>query len=201
MNAIDEMQRLIDLKVRELVTKNRSPIIDQINKEMGLPMGSPYCASTVSHCFREAFKANLISDPGAVFDETFPYSGGSQAIRRSFERWGKLSRDPQDLLAWKGALGGWTDQDDPAHGHIFFIKGRLTDNLGRVTGLRTLEANTSPDTMGRDGQGMFELVRRIDDLAKHHPNFWFCRTDDISGGEPWLLSPAGGPVQKNQSDK
>ena len=180
MNALALMQRLVDARVHEVGGKNRSPVIDAINRESGLALGSPYCAATVSHCFRMALRLDH-QDRGF----SFPSSGSSQAIKKSFAALGRVSVDPQDLLSWRGALGGWTNVDDPAHGHIFFIKGRLTNSAGEAVGLVTLEANTSPQTQDRDGEGMYELHRSLDSLREKHPQFWFLRTDGFVGGEWW----------------
>jgi hypothetical protein len=181
LSALDVMERLVDQHICETGGKNRSAMIDAINREMGLPMGSPYCAATVSHCFREV--ARLGSESSGCVD--FPYTGSSQALRRAFATRGLMYRDPRALRSFRGALGGWTDGDDPAHGHIFFVKGRLTSSAGEVVGLITLEANTSPQTQERDGEGMFELHRTIASLRARHPDFWFLRTDGIRGGEWW----------------
>jgi len=129
MTALDFMQQLVDAHVHETGGNNRGPVIDEINRELGLPMGSPYCAATVSHCFRKA-----AAEPGAT-GLPFPCSGGSQALKHSFAALGRLSNDPNALLSWRGALGGWTDSDDPTHGHVFFIKGRLTDQSGHTRGM------------------------------------------------------------------
>lgn len=179
-SALDFMQQLVDANVHETGGKNRGPEIDAINREMGLPLGSPYCAATVSHCFREVQKATPMSTVKPA--RKFAYSGSSQAIRRAFEGMAWRSWDPQDLLKWRGALGGWTDEGDPAHGHIFFIKGRLVDKDGQVIGVSTLEANTSPHTQGRDGEGVFQL-RRIFDGQRH--KLWFLDTSEILGGAWW----------------
>lgn len=185
MTALDFMQQLVSEGVHESNGKNRSPIIDEINREIGLPLGSPYCAATVSHCFLQAAKS--CSGSSQI---SFPYSGSSQALKRSFEGMNRFSSNAQDLLKWGGALGGWTDADDPAHGHVFFIKGRLTDSAGEVVSLLTLEANTSPQTQDRDGEGMYQLERSLESLRAKHPEFWFLRTDGIIGGTWWPLSAA-----------
>ena len=177
------MQQLVDAHVHETGGNNRGPVIDEINRELGLPMGSPYCAATVSHCFRKA-----AAEPGAT-GLPFPCSGGSQALKHSFAALGRLSNDPNALLSWRGALGGWTDSDDPTHGHVFFIKGRLTDQSGNIVALITLEANTSPQTQDRDGEGMYELHRTIESLDAKHPNYCFLKTDGIAGGEWWSGKP------------
>ncbi len=182
MTSLDFMQQLVDQDVHEIDGNNRSPVIDEINRELGLPIGSPYCAATVSHCFRKAAAGNRAACV------PFPYSGGSQALKHAFAALGRLSDDPNDLLSWCGALGGWTDSNDPAHGHVFFVKGRSTDDSGNVVGLITLEANTSPQTQDRDGEGMYELHRTIASLNARHPDYWFLKTDGVCGGEWWNAS-------------
>lgn len=66
---------------------NRSPFIDRLCEQFGVPLGSSWCALLVSKCFEDA---------GA--GSGFPYSASSQQIRRWFEAKGRLSRDPDDLL-------------------------------------------------------------------------------------------------------
>lgn len=168
-SALDIMQRLVDQRVHETNGKNRSPVIDMIVREGGGELGAPYCAYSVSHCFRQC--ANML---GAKF----PFSGSSQEIKRAFRSADRYSEDPQDLLGWKGALAGWTN-DDGQHGHIFFVKGRLTGANGKVTHLRTLEANTNPRTLGRDGEGFYELKRPVNTIG------WYLDTSEIKGGAWW----------------
>lgn len=160
--------------IRETNGKNRSPFIDHLCQEFGVPLGSPYCAMGVSHCAKVCQWRT-----GTVF----PYSDGSQAIMRHFRDNGHLFTDPQQLLGVKGALGGWTDPDKE-HGHIFVIEGRLTGFDG-VRGLETLEFNTSPVNQGRDGEGAFAMTRTITQLKAHHPNFWFLDTSGVRGGAWW----------------
>jgi hypothetical protein len=179
ITALSVMEELVAKGVHEEGGKNRGLTIDSINSEQGLPMGSPYCAATVSHCFRQAHKIL-----GAVPGIEFPYNGGSQAIMRAFKSLNQFSTNADDLLKWGGALGGWTDTNDPAHGHIFFIKNRFSEG-DKVLSLGTLEANTSPVSKGRDGEGIYALTRSIEELGGHHPHFWFLRTDGIIGGEWW----------------
>lgn len=105
-------------------------------------------------------------------------SPSSQEIRRYFENRGLLSRDPQDLLHWKGALGGWTD-DDGVHGHIFFIAGRLTEN-GIITAIRTVEGNAdfTPDN------AVASEVRRTPVTREGH-RLWFLNCSFEPGGQWW----------------
>lgn len=164
--------------VRETGGKNRSPRIDALNRGVGIPLGSPYCAAGVSAAFREFAAAH----PDAS-GTTFPYGGGSQAIRAEFARRGSLFVDPDRLLRCRGALFGWTNEDG-AHGHVGFVEGRLIDGA-RVVGIRTLEYNTSPRTKGRDGEGAYALTRVIAELRDSHPRFWFVDVSGVRGGRWW----------------
>ena len=171
--------------IRESDGPNRSPAIDEINREVGNPLGSPYCAAGVSHCFR-AFHEYLPTAAGVGF----PMSGSSQHILAWFRARGWAFEDPQRLLRCKGALGGWTDPDG-AHGHIFFVRGRLTNTSGCVVALETLEYNTSPETQGAQGQGAYALRRDLHRLRETHPRFWFLDVGQIAGGQWW---PAPNPA-------
>lgn len=164
--------------VRETDGPNRSPQIDKMNLAVGNPLGAPYCAAGVSHCFR-TFAQSLPQEPG----QAFPYSGGSQSILAWFRARGLAFEDAQRLLTCKGALGGWTDADG-VHGHVFLVRGRLSSG-GIVTAIETLEYNTDPQTGSRDGQGAYALRRTFEDLRRLHPHFWFCDVSSIKGGRWW----------------
>lgn len=167
--------------VLEVAGSNRGPWIDEANHYVAIPMGSPYCAASVSLCFR---KSELAS-PASEFAELvrFAKSGGSQTLKAKAKARGKLFTDPQKLLTCKGALFGWTNRDG-AHGHIGFVGERLTED-GRVVAIGTWEFNTSPATMGRDGEGGYHLKRTIDALRAAHPQFWFIDVSDNVGGRWW----------------
>jgi hypothetical protein len=131
MNALQWAQRDVKAKVRETGGNNRSPRIDALNRFVGNPLASPYCAAGVSWCFHAAGSLD------------FPFSGSSQVIRAWFEHRGKLSFQPDAMKAWHGALFGWSNGD--GHGHIGFVAERLTapptDNLspeGHVVRIRTV---------------------------------------------------------------
>lgn len=174
-NALAWMVHYCEQPVRES-TKNRSAEIDAFNKLVGIPMGSPYCASCLSYCFHK------FASPADHLGHGFPSSGSSQAIKRAFRERGLYSEDPQDILEWKGALGGWTNKDK-VHGHIFMISHRLTNAQGKLLRIGTAEANTSAATGGRDGEGCFELTREIPVDRGHR--LWFLRCDGIKGGAWW----------------
>lgn len=173
---------------RETAGKNRAPWIDAIVREFHGSLGDPYCAYGVSH----AFKAS-----GA--DPTFPYGGGSQAIKRAFEAAGKLSRNVQDLLRWQGALFGWTNVDDPSHGHIGLVEKRFTDH-GKILAIGNIEFNTDGIVGDRDGDGCYRMKRALRADGQFRPvtrwgtpygaahTIWFCDTSDIEGGAWWTQS-------------
>lgn len=176
--------------VRESEGKNRSPVIDAMCRTFGAPLGSPYCALGVSWCFRN-YRLLVASDA-----RPFPYTASSQYIKRIFGQQGLLSRDPDALMGWKGALGGWTNPDG-AHGHVFFIEKRWQDENGHVIAIGTIEYNTNGQGE-RDGEGAFRLMRRksvkdglwyvVDADGKRAGTgraLWFVDTSDIGGGAWW----------------
>lgn len=171
MTALHAMQTLVDRGLQETDGRNRSPEIDTMNTFVGNPMGAPYCAAAVSYAFYLAAKSG---EKGW----RFPFSGGSLALFRSFDKLGMSSRDPQILRKWRGALGGWTEADG-RHGHIFFIKGRLTDASGKVVALQTLEANTSAQGHIREGDGFQERLRPVEEVE------WYLDTSRMRGGAWW----------------
>ncbi len=171
MNALQWAEALLRQHVTESAGNNRGPVVDAIERFAGVPHGSPWCAAFVSYCFH---KAAL----DAACDNAFPTSGGSQSLLAHFERLGLVSRDPQDLMNWKGALGGWTDPGG-AHGHVFFVKGRLTDASGQVVKIATIEGNAGP------GRGsVVALVRDTPTTIEGH-ELWFLDVGGFEGGSWW----------------
>lgn len=175
MTAIDIAKRIVATNPREIGRNtDNGGIIDRVQRELGLSPGNPWCAAFVSHCFREA---------GA--GSAFPYSASSQYIKKWFEDRGLLSRDPQDLLKWTGAIAGWTNQPDTSHGHIFLVAGRGTTTLGgvqRVINIKSFEGNTNSQG-GRDGDGAYARIRQVPVDNDHR--LWFCNTGSIPGGQWW----------------
>lgn len=175
--ALDYANGFVGL--RETNSKNRSPQIDVMNALVHNPLGSPYCAAGVSYCFHQS----LLSLHGQKAEgDSFTPSGSSQALKKAFDKSDRYSEDPQDLLKWRGALGGWTSVGDPAHGHIFFVAGRLTDKSGVIVAIQTIEFNTSI-AGSRDGEGVYEL-RRVVPIDRGH-KLWFLDTSEILGGQWW----------------
>lgn len=191
MNALDFAIKDADAKVRETHGKNRSPRIDEINRSVGNALGSPYCAAGVSECFAKA--ARLVPD-GKPFGGR---SGSSQAIKRWFDAGGRLTYDAQKLLGWHGALFGWTNPEDPAHGHVGMVERRYTNADGKVTEIGTVEYNTDAIKGDRDGDGVYRCRRRLCSDGLWYPvdshgktygrghKIYFMRTDGIAGGEWW----------------
>ena len=170
MNAIDYAIQDARLPVRETGGSNRSPRIDAINRFVGSPIGSPYCAAGVSWCFHAA---------GA---ENFPFSPLAAAIRDAFEAENKMSKSADEMLNWDGALFGWTLED--GYGHIGFVRERLTNASGQVVALRTVEYNTDL-TGSPNGDGVYERLREV------QPSFWYLNTTSFQGGSWWDSTPAG----------
>lgn len=176
--ALDCARDALARKLRETHGQNRSPEIDEINAEARLPLGSPYCAAGVGHCFHQA---------GAVGPGEFAGSYGSALkIRSWFRARGWESFNPQDMLGWRGALGGWTDVT--GHGHIFFIAKRFTNPDGNIEAVETIEFNTNPKG-SREGGGVYSLRRDLAWLrasaARVKGEVWFLNTSELKGGAWW----------------
>lgn len=140
---------LSKLTERETDGANRSPFIDHINAEVGVAMGSSWCSSFVSWGFREANGGKR-----APWE-----SGSSQAIKRWFESQGLLSHNVQDLASWEGAMFGWTDDNDAAHGHIGLVLARYTDGNGIIQ-IGSCEGNTSGGGSS-NGDGVYQHRRAV----------------------------------------
>jgi len=172
VNALQWAEALLRQHVSESDGNNRGPVVDAIENYAHLPLGSPWCAAFVWYCFHKA----CLDAPAGL--PPFPGSGGSQSLLAHFEQLGLVSRDPQDLLNWKGALSGWTDPGG-AHGHVFFIKGRLTDPHGQVVKVATIEGNAGP---GRGG--VVALIRDVPTTYEGH-DLWFLNVSGFEGGSWW----------------
>lgn len=129
---------------------NRSPIIDSMNRAVGAPLGSPYCASAVSWYldkvgasvpqYRTAWSRAFVRSRGAV--------EAGQILR------GEYSPRRGDVVVWKRSGAG---------GHI----GIVTEDWHGATG-RVSEANTSaPNASGSqwNGDGFWIRKRSINRLS------------------------------------
>lgn len=161
---------------RETNGKNRSPEIDAINKFTGAGNGAPYCVSA---------QCKLLEDCKPGYNPvSIPKTASSVAFRNWFAEKGRLTYDPQKLLQFTGAFGGWTNADN-AHGHGFLIEKRFTSWFGlgkKVVAIGTLEANTGPDG-GRDGDGFYAKKRKVPVDGGH--KLWFCDTTGLPGCDYW----------------
>lgn len=169
MNLVEAAAKYMGLT--ESAGKNRSPEIDALNRWMGVPLGSPYCATS---CSRWLFECN---DKKPIQ----PKTASSKAFRNWFADRGLLSWDAQSLLKWKGAFGGWTNEDG-VHGHVFLIEKRYTAWFGlsrRVVAIGTLEGNSNK-AGSRDGEGFVRNKRKI-----NSKNFWFANASGLPGGSYW----------------
>jgi len=159
-------------KYRETNGPNRSPAIDSLCREFGVPLGSSWCALFASKAFRDSLRSG---SEGTVFK----YTAGSQSMLAWFRKMGWTSDDPQDLLDWSGALIIRTDPGGE-HGHVAMVEKRFTSN-GVVVALGTLEGNTDKNG-GSNGDGAYERKR----IIPLKPYKWtYCNTTHIAGGQWW----------------
>ncbi|HRK22046.1 MAG TPA: CHAP domain-containing protein [Fimbriimonadaceae bacterium] len=168
--AIEIAQQIVDANLREHPPgSNRGPLIDRMLRSAGVEPGNPWCAAFVSWCFRQATGAK------PAFN-----SAGSLTIRNWFNKEGRFSIDPQDLLGWRGALFGWTNPDC-IHGHIGLVRARFTAE-GKVVAIGTLEGNTNPGG-SRNGDGAYALRRGVPIDGENR--LWFLNTTGLPGGDGW----------------
>lgn len=158
-------------KVKENPPKsNRHPKIDEWLHLVHKPVGLAWCAAFTS---------------GMFFEATGEMPDWSSASSQSIMRWGKEKHryftDPDHLLQCKGALFGWTQELDKAHGHVGILKGRWTHN-GEVVAVQTIEGNT--DAGGsRLGDGVYSLRRGVPTDGRHR--LWFVDMTNLPGGNWW----------------
>lgn len=180
MTALDHIKTDCALPVRETAGSNRSEFIDNMFRELfGHPnvKRDPYCAVGLCYEFKHA---------GAVLGTHFPLTESSQEVKAWFSKRGLTSLDPDAMLAWHGALFGWTMLTGPrkGFGHVGLVATRLTaDN--HVVASNTYEFNT--DSGGSaEGDGLYYRKRDWRQLiAKGDRKVWFCNVSDVPGGSWW----------------
>jgi hypothetical protein len=132
----------------EIAGPNRHPAIDKWNKNVGVPVGSSYCASFVS----------FVLDSAEV---SYPVKRTALAqgmiVRKSIKANAINTVNPSNLRGW---LLIWK-RGETWMGHTGFVRYK------RGNTFYTIEANTSPSESGnqREGDGVWEKQRHIDPTA------------------------------------
>jgi len=128
--------------VRE-VAPNRGPEIDQWNRFVGAPLGSPYCAAFVSYCLARGGARR-------------PVVRSAVALRFRIEGWSR----PATMVRPEQVAPGWIlvwRRGATWQGHVGFA-----ERAGRQ-GVWTVEANTTPGRSTpqreREGDGVFRRWR------------------------------------------
>lgn len=172
--ALDFAKEMVQSKLYfETQGPNRSPALDSLSNEFGVPLGSSWCALFVSKAFKSAAQAGATGDP-------FHYTAGSQDLLAWFKNNHTVSTNPDDLLKWKGALIIRTDPGGE-HGHVALVSGRVTSTKSKVLSLLTIEGNTNTNGSS-NGDGAYCRTR----LVPLQPYEWhFCNTTNIKGGSWW----------------
>lgn len=127
------------IKVREEGGTNRGPMVDDFNVMAGAPLGSPWCASSLTWCFRKS----------GVPRSELPVLAASVAGWRSWARdHGRLIPKPVSR-----GIGLYVDPDTN-RGHIWMV--------ARVVGplMFTLEGNTNV-AGSREGTRFMRRIRRV----------------------------------------
>jgi hypothetical protein len=132
-----------DLSQRETDGKNRSPMIDAINKRLHVPLGSPYCiGALLVRGVERLCTVHKLKNPVVM-------TGGSQLFYASAP---SMFKGPFKLCR-KGDIGIMQSIATPTQGHAFGFT--EDENLGKF---KTIEYNTN-GVGSRDGDGVYELVR------------------------------------------
>ena len=130
---------------RETKGANRSPLIDYMNRRLGLPLGSPYCSSSISLALDSAKVTSPTVRTGLA--RNFK---SSKSIKATQVLSGKKSVHVGDIAIWQ--LGkSW-------RGHAALVV-RVIDKRT----IETMDANTTCDGVGteRDGDGFCKKIRKI----------------------------------------
>lgn len=170
--SIAVMQELVDRPTVETDGPNRSPWLDALCHEFGVPLGSSWCAMFAGHCFKEAARRR---------DGTnhFPLTAGSQDLKAKLSNAGcPHTRDGEVAKHYRAIILIRTDPGG-AHGHVAAIKERLTDGDGHMAAVITCEGNSNTNGSANG------------DRAVNHKRFVPLQGDwtffDVSGltGEVW----------------
>lgn len=145
---VEVMHSLVGTKE---VGNNRGSKVDEINKEAGNPLGSPYCAATVSYSLNHA-QAKLPEYRGGLAINFYNkskdrYSAGDVYFKRVKVKCG-------DIVIWQKGSG--------INGHVGVVNKDWSGSTGE-----TIEANTSSGDKGdqREGSGIFVRTRTIQPYA------------------------------------
>jgi len=140
-----------DLDEREVNGQNRSPMIDAVNKRLGVPMGSPYCIGGLLVRGVEAMCTQLeLKNPVTM-------TAGTQKFwARAPMKYKKLKGDKPR----KADICIQRNRDDKNHGHAYGLTADQKDLYQA-----TIEYNTNM-AGSRDGQGVYNLKRTQDGDSK-----------------------------------
>jgi len=120
---------------------NRSSFIDSVNRFMGVPIGSPYCQSSLYFIANEVCRRYSLKNP-------LPKTAGAR------DAWNKSVNYRRKIAnAEAGDFVYWVSKTDRLKGHagLYLTHGTNKDFL-------TIEFNTDSDG-GRDGNGVWNRTR------------------------------------------
>lgn len=142
VKALQEMEQLCRKGIQEEPPgSNRGPLIDEINRDAGVPVGSAYCMAAVTWCFKRlgidlvALLGSELADASVGFAE----DGARKA--------GILHERPfrGDVFTWRLDGDSWAD-------HAGFVR-RVLSIGGLFYVCLTAEANTSGSNAGSQDDG------------------------------------------------
>lgn len=138
---VKEAQKHIGVMERD--GNNRSFMIDRYNKNVGAPLGSPYCLAGIWWILDQA--GNSL---GVKFD--LPKTAGTQFF------WGHVKPEYKLTRPEKGAIAIFQQMGEPTRGHAALV----TAIDWRTDNFDTIEFNTN-EAGSRDGQGVYWKKRSL----------------------------------------
>lgn len=140
---------LEDLGKRETKGQNRADWIDDINRQMGVDVGEPYCISglLIRGVKRLCLKFNL-KNPVTMTSSTQRFFQRSEILAPKF-----VITKGSGVLAKKGCIGILRQRTDMTKGHAFGFK-QDEGSRGQIT----IEYNTNTGG-SRNGDGVYSITR------------------------------------------
>jgi lysozyme len=164
------VKRLIDQPVRESNGANRSVTIDSWNKRTGVPMGTPYCASSIWCEWKDVCDSLGLKFPmrPTASSQAFVSAVPSKYVRKE----GDLGR--------RGDAGVLQMSSDKSRGHMTILR---EDQASGSKDFKTYEFNTN-SAGSRDGDGGYAKTRNTVDRSSANAGKLFRAFTDIP---QWII--------------
>jgi hypothetical protein len=156
LHARAEYDRFRDVPTMETLGTNRGERIDQYARDLGLPLGGPWCARFVLWAFVQAGwkRPPLFTNPDSSCNWLVEVPAGKYGVKDV----GRLLKEPKRgcIAGWCKAL--WTPKG-PWQGHVFFVA-EVIKLGGRPVAVRTIEGNSN-ESGSREGNRIVMKTRPL----------------------------------------